>query len=71
MQLTYFTVFISGLLTFLAPCILPVYPMYLSYNSGMSLSELKDTNTSDKKHLLAQSFIFVMGLSVVFFSDWI
>ena len=45
--------------------------MYLSYNSGMSLSELKDTNTSDKKHLLAQSFIFVMGLSVVFFSDWI
>lgn len=66
MNLSYFAVFVSGLLTFLAPCVLPVYPMYLSYISGIRLNELSHTTSNEKFFILKQSIYFVLGLSMVF-----
>ena len=35
-------VFIAGVLTFLAPCTLPLVPGYLGFISGTSLGDLQD-----------------------------
>lgn len=32
----------AGLLSFLSPCCLPLYPSYLSYITGISVKDLKD-----------------------------
>ena len=53
--------FVAGLLTFLAPCTLPLVPAYLSFISGSA----KDSTPSRKK-ILMNGLFFVLGFSVVF-----
>ena len=38
--------FIAGILTFLAPCTLPLVPGYLGFISGVSIDDLKDPTKS-------------------------
>ena len=64
MQVDFITVFLAGLLTFFAPCVLPVYPMYLSYITGVSISELDDK--VNRKKVLIHSAMFVLGFSSIF-----
>jgi len=40
--------FIAGVLTFLAPCTLPLVPGYLGFISGTSLEDLKDPEKSKR-----------------------
>ncbi|MCH8048986.1 sulfite exporter TauE/SafE family protein [Patescibacteria group bacterium] len=60
--------FIAGILTFLAPCTLPLVPAYLSFISGASAADLRDP----KKALKARAKVFmngvfyVVGFSLVF-----
>lgn len=53
--------FIAGILTFLAPCTLPLLPAYLSFISGTSAAALQDP----KRVLKAKAKIFLNGLSYV------
>lgn len=66
MNLSLISIFVSGVLTFLAPCVLPVYPLYISYISGLSIQDLQNKNISQSK-LFIQSIFFILGLSSVFF----
>jgi len=34
--------FAAGLLSFASPCVLPLFPSYLSYITGLSYEEIKD-----------------------------
>ena len=56
-------VFLSGLLSFLSPCVLPLVPIYLSYLSGTSIS---GNPTSNRWHVLSHALLFVGGFTVVF-----
>jgi len=60
--------FIAGLLTFLAPCTLPLVPGYLGFISGVSLSELEDKDKSKKIRfkIFLNGLFFVIGFSLVF-----
>ncbi|MDY3113599.1 MAG: cytochrome c biogenesis protein CcdA [Helicobacter sp.] len=61
--------FLAGILTFLSPCVLPLIPAYLSYISGISLQNLKDSKTLTLKQrvrILFSAAFFVLGLGVVF-----
>ena len=67
--------FLAGIVSFLSPCVLPLVPGYLSYISGVSLSELKgdaageDSAEEHKKISMRvgmTSIFFVLGFSVVF-----
>lgn len=60
--------FIAGILTFLAPCTLPLVPGYLGFISGVSLDDLKDPTKSKKAHLkiFLNGLFFVIGFSAVF-----
>src|SRR5690625_2543852 len=59
----------AGALSFLSPCVLPIFPAYLSYITGISVKELQGNQTSKVRgKLLTHSFFFLLGVSLVFVS---
>ncbi len=59
----------AGALSFLSPCVLPIFPAYLSYITGISVKELQNNqNTKIRGKLLSHSIVFLMGVSLVFVS---
>ena len=60
--------FIAGVLTFLAPCTLPLVPGYLSFIAGVSPEELKNPETvhGAKRKIFINGVFFVLGFSLVF-----
>src|SRR5699024_12584646 len=56
-------------LSFLSPCVLPIFPAYLSYITGASVKEIQGDQTKQvRKKLLTQSAFFLFGVSLVFIS---
>lgn len=60
--------FIAGLLTFLAPCTLPLVPGYLWFISGISLDDLRDPATARRVRwkIFLNGLAFVIGWSAIF-----
>jgi cytochrome c-type biogenesis protein len=58
--------FIAGLITFLAPCTLPLIPGYLSFISGVSMERIKQDGQEIKKKVFLNSIFFVIGFSIIF-----
>ncbi len=60
--------FFAGILTFLAPCTLPLVPGYLGFISGVSLDDLKDPAKAGrvKRGVFINGLFYVMGFSLVF-----
>jgi cytochrome c-type biogenesis protein len=70
-NVTLFTAFIAGMISFISPCVLPIVPGYLSFISGVSMQELKvEEDQRRRRQLLrqvaARSVLFVIGFSLVF-----
>lgn len=64
-----FLAFAAGALSFLSPCVLPIFPAYLSYITGISVKELQgDRNLKIQKRLLSHALVFLAGVSLVFIS---
>lgn len=57
------TAFLGGLVSFLAPCILPIIPGFLAYLAG---SSARDGLKPERKEVFLNSLFFVLGFSVVF-----
>lgn len=60
--------FIAGLLTFFAPCTLPLVPGYLGFISGASLEDLKDPQKASaaRRKIFLNGLFFIIGFSAVF-----
>ncbi|MGY0692704.1 cytochrome c biogenesis CcdA family protein [Virgibacillus sp. FSP13] len=59
----------AGALSFLSPCVLPIFPAYLSYITGISVKELQgNQNAKIRGKLLSHSIFFLLGVSLVFIS---
>ena len=59
--------FTAGLFSFLSPCVLPLFPSYLSFVTGMSVADLQaDLTTAARRRVLFHSVAFVVGFSIVF-----
>lgn len=59
--------FAAGVLGFLSPCIVPLIPGYLSFVSGLSLSELSPADRRQHRvQVLLGTAIFVVGFAIVF-----
>jgi cytochrome c-type biogenesis protein len=69
-HITIFVAFVAGLASFLSPCVLPLVPGYLSFVSGVNFSSARSdggaTVLAERKTVLLNSFVFVLGFSVVF-----
>ena len=60
--------FIAGLLTFLAPCTLPLVPGFLAFISGVSLKDLNNPEQAKKVRvkIFLNGLLYVLGFSAVF-----
>jgi cytochrome c-type biogenesis protein len=59
--------FSAGLFSFLSPCVLPLFPSYLSFITGMSVADLSsDLSATARRRVLLHAVTFVVGFSVVF-----
>lgn len=59
--------FIAGLLTFLAPCTLPLVPAYLTFISGSTIRGLSNKKSEGNKvKVFVNGLFFVLGFSLVF-----
>lgn len=60
--------FIAGLLTFLAPCTLPLVPGYLGFISGVSLADINDPlkARAAKRKIFLNGLLYTIGFSFVF-----
>ncbi|MFC0188787.1 cytochrome c biogenesis CcdA family protein [Fictibacillus aquaticus] len=56
----------AGLLSFVSPCCLPLYPAFLSYITGMSVAELKEEKGMFRRKAMLHTLFFLVGFSVVF-----
>lgn len=64
-----FSVFLAGVLTFLAPCTLPLLPAYLGFMSGVAEREMRVGITRKARvHIFMNALAFVLGFTVVFSS---
>ena len=61
-----FLAFGAGFLSFISPCVLPLYPVFLSYITGMSLEELKNEKGMLRKRSMLHTLFFLIGFSSIF-----
>ncbi len=59
--------FAAGLLSFFAPCVLPLIPAYFTFISGFSLEELTQNPSANvRRRLFVSTLAYVLGFSMVF-----
>jgi cytochrome c-type biogenesis protein len=59
--------FSAGLFSFLSPCVLPLFPSYISFITGMSVADLTvDLAPAARRRVLLHAVAFVLGFSLVF-----
>jgi len=64
-----FAAFAAGLFSFLSPCVLPLFPSYLSFITGMSVDRLAAEVTAGMRaRVLLHSIAFIAGFTAVFVS---
>lgn len=65
-QISIILAFGAGLLSFISPCSLPLYPAFLSYVTGISLNELKEEKGVFNRKALIHTLLFLFGFSIIF-----
>ena len=56
------TAFFAGLVSFLAPCVLPIIPGFLAYLAGSA----DESSTTKRRDIFINAVFFVLGFSTVF-----
>ena len=56
------TAFVAGIVSFLAPCVLPIIPGFLAYLAGSSDAESK----TKRRDIFINAIFFVLGFSTIF-----
>ncbi len=66
--LCFFVALGAGLLSFLSPCVLPLFPAYLSFITGMSATALHDGATlrRQRSRIMLHALCFIAGFSLIF-----
>ncbi|NMH74617.1 cytochrome c biogenesis protein CcdA [Bacillus sp. RO2] len=65
-DLTLFLAFGAGVLSFISPCTLPIYPAFLSYITGVSVGELREEKGMLQKRSILHTLFFLVGFSLIF-----
>lgn len=65
-NVTVWLAFGAGILSFISPCCLPLYPSFLSYITGVTIDEIKKGRTVFQREALLHTMFFIIGFSIVF-----
>jgi cytochrome c-type biogenesis protein len=58
--------FLSGVIAFFAPCVLPLLPVYISYVFGVSTDELERKKLVFSKRIFFSGIFYILGFTTVF-----
>lgn len=62
-----FIAFGAGLVSFFAPCVVPLLPAYIGYVTGVSLQELQEKGSKPfLKKIAVSSIFYILGFSIIF-----
>lgn len=61
-----FLAFGAGVFSFVSPCVLPIYPSFLSYVTGVSVDQLSEGSRAVRARVLKHSLAFFAGFSVIY-----
>ena len=59
-EVTFLIAFVAGIVSFLAPCVIPLVPAFLGYLAGTKVEQ------ASRWSLFGHSFLFVLGFGTVF-----
>lgn len=67
-NITIMGAFVGGLFSFLSPCVLPLFPSFITYITGLSFSDLKAEHPTHqvRKQTITHSLLFIAGFTVIF-----
>lgn len=65
-DVTILLAFAAGVLSFVSPCNLPLYPAFLSYITGVSVDDLNQKRKGLSPKAMLHTFIFILGFSTIF-----
>ncbi|MBH8601022.1 sulfite exporter TauE/SafE family protein [Thermoactinomyces sp. CICC 23799] len=65
-QVSWWLAFGAGVLSFVSPCSLPLYPSYLSYITGISVNQLKEKRRM--REVMLHTVFFLIGFSMIFYA---
>ncbi|MGL6174325.1 MAG: cytochrome c biogenesis protein CcdA [Cellulosilyticaceae bacterium] len=67
-NLSFFVVFVEGILSFISPCILPILPVYLTILSNSRIESLERGDRGlNRGTLFKNTLLFILGISTTFF----
>ncbi|MFF2482032.1 cytochrome c biogenesis CcdA family protein [Paenibacillus sp. NPDC058071] len=60
----------AGLASFISPCCLPLYPSYLSYITGISVSDLRENKHTKTMRMrtMTHTLFFILGFCTVYYT---
>ncbi|WP_404332237.1 cytochrome c biogenesis CcdA family protein [Mesobacillus maritimus] len=56
----------AGLLAFVSPCVFPLYPAFLSYITGMSVSDIQSGKLRGQRKAIFHTVFFLLGFSIIY-----
>ena len=65
-DVTVFVAFGAGVVSFLAPCVLPLVPGFIAYLGGVALEKKTPSDLTSRLAMLHASAFFVLGFTTVF-----
>jgi cytochrome c-type biogenesis protein len=66
-ELNILVAFGAGVVSFFAPCVVPLLPAYIGYVTGVSYKEQeKEGNSLYRRRLIISSLLYVLGFSLIF-----
>jgi cytochrome c-type biogenesis protein len=69
-ELTFAVAFLAGIVSFLSPCVLPLFPSYVSFVTGLTFDELAtpgpDARARVRRLTIIHSLLFILGFMLVF-----
>ncbi|WP_407271486.1 cytochrome c biogenesis CcdA family protein [Radiobacillus sp. PE A8.2] len=65
-EINMFIAFGAGFLSFVSPCVLPLFPAFLSYITGMSVNDIKEEKAMLNYKSVLHTIFFLIGFSSIF-----
>lgn len=65
-DVTILLAFGAGILSFVSPCVFPLYPAFVSYITGVSVSEIQSGKMKEKHKAILHTVFFLIGFSIIY-----
>jgi|SRR5690625_3807012 len=65
-DISIFLAFGAGVLSFVSPCVFPLYPAFLSYITGMSVSDIQSGKLTGQRKAIFHTIFFLLGFSIIY-----